>query len=245
MTTSPTRNPTRNPARKRDDDKAAWLLLLLLGGGILIATRKQPPQNGGAPSTVTKRATVATSIMSIEPTAAPAPSPVVVGVAETPEGLARGRGLVYFDLAGTVPSGYRVTEAYLRLHGRFIEQVVGGEPPFGGPNIAGRAIDVHNVAKPWVAGEVTWTLASASEAWDNPGGDMGSAYATKTFAASDLGVTDEVDVTNLIDWSMPFANLLVKFTSETISGPASGPNVLIIAWGPSPPPELVITMAPA
>jgi hypothetical protein len=92
------------------------------------------------------------------------------------------RSLLRFDLS-SIPAGAQVHSATLRLRAL---RAPGEDVEFS----------VHAVRRPWAADGATWTNASASTPWQNPGGDYAPVgSATIPFAGSSS--VHEWDVTSL------------------------------------------------
>lgn len=116
------------------------------------------------------------------------------------------RALVYFDLAGAIPNGMRVTEATLTLR-----DVQG--------NNGDATITVHRVLQDWgegtsfypggggeaaTDGDATWVHAiydevepAASAFWNTPGGDFAPIASAQTAVTGDMGGG------GLFEWTSP------------------------------------------
>jgi hypothetical protein len=166
------------------------------------------------------------------------------------------RGLVAFDIAGSVPAGATITGATLTLR-----DVMGlnGDP----------TVELHRVTKDWGEGasfqnggmgaaaengDATWLYTffnkanpTSSTAWTNPGGDFSSTVSATAVVSDDLGAfqffswSSAQMVADVQGWlNNPSTNFgwLLKHTDETIgqtakrlnSGESAFPPVLTLTY---------------
>ncbi len=117
---------------------------------------------------------------------------VVSGTTGSQADRTRNRGLLRFDVAGSVPAGAQVISARLALEVVRIPANVGG----GGP--VASVFGLHRVLRPWGegdklgdrgfpadSGEATWNHRFAfAQSWTSPGGAAGSDFAESPSATT-------------------------------------------------------------